>query len=279
MSVGNHTPVDLLHQGVERVIGCYRLETEDGPALFDCGPARTFDRLRDQIDLAEIRHLLLSHIHLDHAGAAGHVVRENPEIQVHVSEVGAPHVVDPARLVRSARRIYGEELDTLFGEPLPVPTENVHAVGDHVVGLGCFSTPGHAGHHVCYAHDDGTLYAGDAVGVRIVPARDVIPHCPPPELDLEAWEQTFDDILRHQPTRLALIHFGVVAGTEEVADTVCRARDRLREWAEWVRDGMSQEDFVHRNIEELVGEYEPLHVLADPFDHSWMGLRRYWDTR
>src|SRR6266567_1472630 len=107
-------PIDLRHQGLERVIGVYRIETPDGPALFDCGPATCFERLRAAVDLHEIRHLLLSHIHLDDAGAAGHVVRENPEIVVHVSDIGAPHVVDPARLIVSARRLYGDELETLY---------------------------------------------------------------------------------------------------------------------------------------------------------------------
>jgi len=279
LNEGNHTPIDLLHQGLEHVIGCYVVMTEDGPALHDCGPAKTFGRLREQVDLGEIRHLLLSHIHLDHAGAAGHVVRENPEIQVHVHEIGAPHVVDPERLVRSARRLYGDDLDVLFGEPLPVPAENVHVVGEHVLGLGCFPTPGHASHHVSYMHEDGTLYAGDAAGVRILPEDDVIPHAPPPEIDLEAWERSFEEILRHQPTRLALIHFGVLSGTEETADHIHHARDRLREWAGRVHGGMGQEEFVDAAIAELEGDYEPLHRLADPFDHSWMGLRRYWQTR
>jgi glyoxylase-like metal-dependent hydrolase (beta-lactamase superfamily II) len=279
MAVDNHTPIDLLHQGIEHVIGCYRVETEDGPALQDCGPAKTFERLRAHVDLGEIRHLLLSHIHLDHAGAAGHIVRENPEIQVHVSEIGAPHVVDPEKLVRSARRLYGDDLDVLFGEPLPVPAENVHTVGEHVLGLGCFPTPGHASHHVSYMHADGTLYSGDAAGVRILPERDVIPHCPPPEIDLQAWERTFEAILLHQPERLALIHFGVLSGTEEVADHVHHARDRLREWAERVRGGMSRQEFVEAAVAELEGDYEPLHELADPFEHCYLGLKRYWDTR
>ena len=106
-------PIDLLHLGSERVIGVYVVETPDGPALFDCGPATTFERLRDSVDLGEIEHLLLSHIHLDHAGAAGRLLREYPHIRVHVSEPGAPHVVDPSRLIASARRLYGDDLDTL----------------------------------------------------------------------------------------------------------------------------------------------------------------------
>ena len=141
-------PIDLLHLGNERVIGVYVVETPEGPALFDCGPATCFERLREAVDLREIRHLLLSHIHLDHAGAAGHVVAANPQIRVHVSEIGAPHVVDPSRLIASARRLYGDELDRLYGEPLPVPQENVQVIWDSAAGLKSFATPGHASHHV-----------------------------------------------------------------------------------------------------------------------------------
>ena len=132
-----------------------------------------------------------------------------------MSEIGAPHVVDPSRLIASARRLYGDDLDRLYGEPLPVPQENVEVIWDTAAGLKSFPTPGHASHHVCYLLDDGTLLAGDATGVRILPGEHVLPHAPPPDIDLEAWERTFDDILRHQPERLALIHFGVVSGIED----------------------------------------------------------------
>src|SRR4029079_8189951 len=135
------------------------------------------------LELTDVRHLLLSHIHLDHAGAAGTLVREHPELQVHVSEIGAPHVVDPSRLEASARRLYAD-FDELWGELAPVPEQNVHVTGARVLGLECFPSPGHASHHVCYLHDDGTLYAGDAAGVRIQPAQYAIPVCPPPHLDL-----------------------------------------------------------------------------------------------
>src|SRR5215218_1658879 len=168
-------PLDLRHLGHERVIGCYLLETEDGLALQDCGPASCIPELKARLaerglELRDVRHLLLSHIHLDHAGAAGALVREHPGLQVHVSEIGAPHVVDPSRLERSARRLYGDEFDRLWGELAPAPEANVHAVGDRVLGFDCFPSPGHASHHVCYLRPDGTLYAGDAAGVRIQPS-------------------------------------------------------------------------------------------------------------
>ena len=128
-------PLDLRHCGHERVIGSYLLETEVGPALFDCGPTTCIGELKARLverglELRDIRHLLLSHIHLDHAGAAGVLVREHPELTVHVSAIGAPHLVDPSRLESSARRLYGDEFDTLWGELAPVPEENVVVVGN-----------------------------------------------------------------------------------------------------------------------------------------------------
>lgn len=272
-------PVDLLHLGNEHVIGTYLVETPEGPALFDCGPATCFERLRDAVDLGEIKHLLLSHIHLDHAGAAGHVVEANPNIRVHVSEFGAPHVVDPSRLVSSARRLYGDDLDRLYGEPRPVPQKNVEVNWDVAAGLKSFPTTGHAGHHASYLLDDGTLLAGDATGVRILPGTHVVPHAPPPEIDLEAWERTFDDILRHQPEALALIHFGVVSGVEEVAEHIDRTRNYLAVWAERVRDGMSEDAFVaaaRADLEASEGEGAANYLRAAPFNQSYLGLERYW---
>src|SRR6476659_4867695 len=186
-------PIDLHHLGRERVIASYLLDTDDGPALFDCGPATTVDALKTGLAvrglaLTDVRHLLLSHIHLDHAGAAGVLVREHPALQVHVSPIGAPHLVDPSRLEASARRLYGDSFDSLWGELVPVPEENVRIVDDDVLGLECFPSTGHAIHHVSLLHEYGTLYAGDSVGVRVSPGRFVLPPTPPPDIDLEAWE-------------------------------------------------------------------------------------------
>lgn len=281
--MGHPTPLDLRHQGEERVIGVYLVETSGGPALFDCGPTTCLPALRERLgeeglDVRDLRHLLLSHIHLDHAGAAGVLVREHPELQVHVSEIGAPHLVDPSRLERSARRLYGDSFDTLWGELAPVAQANVHAVGSEVVGLECFPSPGHASHHVCYVDGNGTLYAGDAAGVRILPGRYIVPVSPPPDVDLEAWERTIDELERRGPERLALIHFGVV---ESPRDHLRRLRRELRVWAQRVRQGLSEEEFVEAAREDLRdadGEDEaPYYERAAPFWQSYAGLKRYWE--
>jgi glyoxylase-like metal-dependent hydrolase (beta-lactamase superfamily II) len=193
---------------------------------------------------------------------------------VHVSAIGAPHLVDPSRLEASARRLYGEAFDDLWGELAPVPRENVRVVGDRVAGLDCFPSPGHASHHVCYLDDDGTLYAGDAAGVRIQPARTVLPPTPPPEVDLEAWERTLDEIERRRPARLALVHFGVADDPER---HLTELRERLHAWAARVRKGASEQEFVDWALAGL-DEPEP-YERAMPLWQSYAGLRRYWDKR
>ena len=277
-------PIDLHHQGVERVIGVYVVETDDGLALFDCGPTTGLDALdrglaERGLSLLDIRHLLLSHIHLDHAGAAGVLVRRHPDLRVHVSPVGAPHLVDPSRLERSARRLWGDEFDTLWGELAPVPARNVEIAGDRVVGLDCFPTRGHAEHHVSYVDRYGTLYAGDAAGVRILPSRHIVPASPPPDLDLEAWLATIDELERHSPERLALIHFGVA---DDPADHLRRLREQLLLWAERVRDGATEEEFLasaRRDLEPADLGSATAYAHAAPVWQSYAGLRRYWDKR
>jgi glyoxylase-like metal-dependent hydrolase (beta-lactamase superfamily II) len=273
-------PIDLHHQA-PGIVGCYLLETNGGPTLFDCGPTVSIPHLKADLaerglDLMDIRHLLLSHIHLDHAGAAGVLVRQNPWLQVHVSEIGAPHIVDPTRLEASARRLYGPVFDDLWGELAAVPAENVHVVGDRILGLECFPTPGHASHHVSYLDDDGTLYAGDAAGVRLEGARFVMPPCPPPEFDLEAWEQSIAEIERRLPARLALIHFGVF---DDLQEHLASLRETLGSWGQRVEDGMDEDAFiaaarfdVSQTDPELVDEYQ----RAGPYWHHYRGIERYW---
>ena len=281
--MGAHDPIDLNHQA-ERVVGVYLVDTDDGPALFDCGPTSCIDALKAGLSgrglsLTDIRHLLLSHIHLDHAGAAGTLVREHPGLRVHVSEIGAPHLVDPSRLERSARRLYGDAFDLLWGELAPVPDENVDVVGDHVLGLGCFPSPGHASHHVCYLHPDGTLYAGDAAGVRIQPAGYVIPVSPPPDVDVEAWFRTFEEIERRQPARLALIHFGVA---DSPSEHLALVREELAKWSERCERGLDEQAWIaaaHRDLEAAVGDEADHWERAAPLWQSYAGMRRYWDKK
>jgi glyoxylase-like metal-dependent hydrolase (beta-lactamase superfamily II) len=276
-------PLDLHHQGAERVIASYVVETRDGPALFDCGPTSCLDGLHSALrqrglELHDLEHLLLSHIHLDHAGAAGVLVREHPALQVHVSEVGAPHLADPSRLEASARRLYADTFDTLWGELAPVPQQNIHIVGTDVLGLECFPSPGHASHHVCYLAGDGTLYAGDAAGVRLLPDRTVIPPTPPPDFDLAAWYRTIDEIEKRRPSTLALVHFGIA---EDPGPHLAQLRERLGEWARRVQQGVAEEDFsesVRGDIAASGGDVET-YERAMPFWQSYAGLKRYWEQQ
>jgi glyoxylase-like metal-dependent hydrolase (beta-lactamase superfamily II) len=273
-------PIDLLHLGAPKTIGAYLLETEGGLALFDCGPASCISALeaglaQRGVELAEINHLLLSHIHLDHAGAAGSLVREHPALQVWVSEIGAPHLVDPARLERSARRLYGDAFDGLWGELVPVPEQNVHLADRRAVGLEVFPAPGHASHHVCY-FDGTTLYAGDAAGVRIQPGTSVLPPTPPPDVDVEAWFRTIEEIERRAPERLALVHFGVA---DDVARHLTELRERLDAWTRRVEDGAGEAEFVAAAERDLQPEEAEAYGRAMPYWQSYAGLRRYVDNR
>jgi len=280
----SHEPLDLLHGGDPRRIGAYLVETEDGLALHDCGPTSCLPALHEALGargvvVRDLRCLLLSHIHLDHAGAAGALVREHPGLIVHVSEIGAPHVIDPTRLEASARRLYGDSFDALWGELAPVPAENVRVVGDRAAGLEVFESPGHAAHHVSYFHEDGTLYAGDAAGVRVAPGRFVFPPTPPPEVDLAAWERTLDATERLTPRRLALTHFGVFDDVERHLKVL---RETMRSWAERVAHGMDEATFVAAaRADVLASDPDEVEAYdrAAPYWHCFLGLERYWRRR
>ncbi len=273
------SPIDLRFRGQERAIGVYLIETTDGPALYDCGPATTLPTLKAGLadlgtDLSEIRHLMLSHIHFDHAGAAGPIIREHPHITLWVSERGAPHMIDPSRLERSARRLYGDEFDSLWGELAPIPEANVKIADGNVNGWEAFATPGHAIHHVAY-FCDGTLLAGDVAGVRIQPEPYILPPTPPPDIDIETWHASIAEIRRRSPERLALIHFGVET---QVTDHLDRLEDGLDRWSARVGAGMEADEFVRVGRAEL-GDAADLYELAGPIEPCWQGLRRYWDKK
>lgn len=274
--------LDLFHLGRPKVIASYLLPGDE-PALVDCGPSTCIETLERGLGerglaLTDIHHLVLTHIHLDHAGAAGTLVGKHPGLRVHVSEVGAPHLVDPSRLERSARRIYGDDFDSLWGDLVPVPEENLETIGDRVLELEAFPTPGHASHHVSFLAPDGSCYSGDATGVRILPATFLAPVSPPPDIDLEAWEASLDAIEERSPARLCLPHFGVIG---DVPSHLAEMRVRLRVWAERVRDGASREEFVASAEEELTAgsdaETAESYRQAASFWQSHAGLRRYWE--
>ena len=260
-------------------VGVYLVDTRDGPALFDCGPSSTVPALEaglaeQGLELTDVRHLLLSHIHLDHAGAAGTIVRRHPKLTVWVSAIGAPHLVDPSRLERSARQLYGALFDPLWGELAAVPEANVRVADGEVIGWESFPTQGHASHHISYFRD-GTLLAGDAAGVRMPGSPYILPVSPPPDIDIEIWHETVQAIRARKPERLALIHFGL---HEDVDSHLDRLDVELDRWAGRVRDGMDQEAFVAAARADAGAEADDYDQVA-PFWQSWHGLRRYWDKR
>jgi glyoxylase-like metal-dependent hydrolase (beta-lactamase superfamily II) len=271
--------IDLHFGSAPQAIGVYLVDTDDGPALFDCGPTSTLETLEaglaaQGLALTDVKHLLLSHIHLDHAGAAGSLVRRAPGLTVWVSPIGRPHLIDPSRLERSARRLYGEMFDPLWGELAPVPEENMRVADGDVLGWDAFPTPGHASHHVSYLRD-GTLLAGDAAGVRMPGATYVLPVSPPPDITVEGWHETIAEIRRRAPERLALIHFGL---HEDVDAHIDRLELELDRWAERVGGGMSEQDFVAAGRADA-GEDADLYDRVAPLWQSYLGLKRYWDSR
>jgi glyoxylase-like metal-dependent hydrolase (beta-lactamase superfamily II) len=271
--------IDLRYRGFSGAIASYVVETDDGLALVDCGPSTSLGALHAGlrglgIDLQSIRHLLLTHIHLDHAGAAGTLAHEHPGLTIWVSEVGAPHLVDPSRLETSARRLYGEQFDTLFGELRPVPEAQIAIAAGDVHGWSTFPAPGHARHHVCYFRA-GTLLAGDSCGVRRKPDRYVLPVSPPPDIDLEAWHDTMARIAELAPRRLALTHFGVVG---DVTAHLAGLRAELDRWAEAVELGADAESFIAL-ARPPTGDAAALYDQIAPLEQSWQGLRRYFDKR
>jgi glyoxylase-like metal-dependent hydrolase (beta-lactamase superfamily II) len=275
--------IDLQHGGRAQMLGVFLL-LGDEPALVDCGPSSCLDTLRDALaaeglTVTDLRHLLLTHVHFDHAGAAGRLAAENPSLEVHVSGVGAEHLANPQRLERSARRLFGASFDRLWGPMLPVPARNIRVVDGHsAAGLECIATPGHAKHHVAFVTTDGIAFTGDVTGVRIAPSPYVAAATPPPDIDLPAYVRSLAAIEARQPRQLCLPHFGFV---DDPSAHLTSMREVLARWAGWVRDGASEERFIELAEAELVG-LDPAVVsairVASPFAPSYLGLARYWQT-
>ncbi len=270
--------IDVMQLGLDRVIGAWEV---DG-AVVDPGPESRLETLLEGLGGEAPRALLLTHVHLDHAGASGALVRRFPGLEVYVHERGAPHMADPSRLLASARQLYGEDMERLWGETVPVPEENLRVLsgGEELHGLRVAYTPGHADHHVCYLHEEtGEAFVGDVCGVRIPPAETTVAPTPPPEVDVEAWSASLDLVAGWRPEALCLTHFGRVDAVEV---HLVRVREGLVSRSELAR-AHGREAFL-AGVEEEVDATDDPEVaerlrLAAPPDQMWLGLERYWRKR
>lgn len=287
---------DLEYPGQPRIATCF-LETSDGLAVVDPGPASTFSRFQDGIralgaTLDDVRIVLLTHIHLDHAGATGWITEANPRARVYVHERGTPHLVDPGKLIRSATMIYGEEnMLRLFGEVKPVPPDRIVSLsggeklrfGARVIGSAY--TPGHASHHTAW-YDSGTgiAFTGEAVGDHVGMSEVPIPVTPPPDVDVELLIASGNRIMEWEPERLFLTHFGPV---NHPAPFVQQHATRLVLWSERVRvslgeSGTDEEkarrcaEMSMRDLEALLPRDLHVSIEADAIYGNWFGLARYW---
>ncbi|HEV7771454.1 MAG TPA: MBL fold metallo-hydrolase [Solirubrobacterales bacterium] len=270
--------IDVEHLGRPRVIGCWEV---DG-ALVDPGPESSLPTVLAAIGDEQPRAIVLTHIHLDHAAATGALVRRWPGLEVYVHERGAPHLINPSKLLASAERLYGERMAELWGEIVPVPEANVTTLsgGETVLGMRVAYTPGHASHHVCYLHEEsGTAFTGDVAAVRIPPSNLVVPPTPPPDIDVETWEKSIEIVEDWRPERLALTHFGAV---EEPAEHLATVRERLRKEAQLARE-MSEGDYERHHRERIAAALDPQTAAellqAVPPQYQWRGLDRYWRKR
>jgi glyoxylase-like metal-dependent hydrolase (beta-lactamase superfamily II) len=291
-----HT-LDLNHRDVTHSIAAYLVVGPDGPVLVETGPASTIPALQARLaehgySPADVRHVLLTHIHLDHAGAAGWWAQQGAQVYVH--HVGARHVIDPARLLKSARRVYGDEMERVWGQTLPAPAQQVRALQDgetlQAGGLTftALDTPGHARHHLVYLLD-GVAFTGDAGGVRL-PGSDFISiTAAPPEFDLPLWQQTLARLLDLDLQTLYLTHFGPVANPRQHLQAVSALLD---ESAEFVRtrlqSGVQGDELVSqyrawnrqraRPYNLSASDLQRLEIANSPHI-SVAGLVRYWESR
>jgi glyoxylase-like metal-dependent hydrolase (beta-lactamase superfamily II) len=310
---------DVRYHDHERLIATAVLDSDAGPVLVDPGPTASIDGLeaglaRDGYGWGDVHALLLTHIHLDHAGATGTIAARVAEaggrVEVYVHERGAPHLVRPERLLRSARRIYGDDMDRLWGAFEAVPEASIHPLqGGEALEVGGRAlrvayTPGHAQHHVSYLDaESGTALVGDVAGMRVAGADVILPVAPPPDVDLPAWRESLRQVRAWAPDRLLLTHFGAHADVDAHLD---RMRERLEATAEAVRAslrkggdggngaaGRADADPADDERAAAFAEEELEHVRAHVEDEitrsayerfgqpraSWHGLARYWRTR
>jgi glyoxylase-like metal-dependent hydrolase (beta-lactamase superfamily II) len=266
-----HREIDVHFQGAASAVCSHQI---DG-FVVDPGPSSSIDTLLAALGDEPPRGVLLTHIHLDHAGGAGALVRRWPGLQVWVHRNGAKHVIDPSRLVASASRIYGDAMERLWGEIIPVPEANVRILDDagNDEGLRWAWTPGHAIHHVAYLHEaSGIAFAGDVAGVRIADGP-ILPPTPPPDIDVAAWHSSIDLLEQWDPAALALTHFGTFT---DVAEHLATLHGELDRWAQVARreDGAGFEREIRKALDGTTAEAG--YLKAMPPDTLYSGLARYW---
>lgn len=293
--------ISLPFQNEEEIVGSYLLAGKGELAIIDPGPGSTLESLLEGIQQAgfdpqDVTHILLTHVHLDHAGVAGSLARRISKAQVLVHTQGKPHLLDTSKLIKSARRIYGEQMQQLWGDIEPVSNEQLKALegGDiiNIAGrrLEVHYAPGHASHHVIYFDvHAGELFAGDAAGVRLQDVDYVRPPTPPPDLDLEAWSNTLDHIKRLRPDVLYISHYGAV---RNIAPHISNLRERLYKWGNFVlrtmNEGKSEEEIIGSLIKQSNPELERItrtfhdvvrYDIATNYPMTVQGYIRYWRTK
>jgi glyoxylase-like metal-dependent hydrolase (beta-lactamase superfamily II) len=286
--------LDTRQLGRAGIIAATALETGDGLVLFDTGPESTFANVAQQLHEAgfaakDVRHVFLSHIHFDHAGAAWRFAELGAIVYVHPR--GAPHLIDPSRLIDSATRIYGAEMEKLWGRFAPIPEQSVRVMQDmDIVRVGllevrALATPGHASHHNVYQWEDN-VFGGDVAGVRLGSGPPVPPFVPP-ELQIEAWQESIDKIRALKAKKLYLPHFGLVEGP--VSAHLDALSERIDRWAVWFRDrirgGQDEQQLTSAFAENLArelreegateGEIQD-YECADPSFMAVSAAVRYW---
>ena len=289
------TPIDVIHLGLHGVISASWIDGPE-PAIVDPGPSTSLGGLEDGlaelgVGLSDLRHVLLTHVHLDHAGGTGHLVSRLPHLEVHVHADGAPHMADPERLVASTRRTFGEAHDRLWGDVEPVPAECIRPwepagrgpASVPVPGVRAFATPGHIAHHVSYlAEADGTFVAGDALGVILAPGAPSYPPTPPPSVDVPAWLETLDVLESVDPDAFGVSHFGIhddfSGRLSEMRKRLSALRDRVE--AALVSGDDSDRDVYEREVREAISVFRPKDEVdgyCDAFSAAvvWDGMRLY----
>lgn len=294
--------VDVEFVGARGVIASAVLEGPDGIAIVDPGPTTSLGALQRGLrefgyEASDIRALLLTHIHLDHAGATGTLVGQHPGMRVYVHERGARHMARPERLLESATRLYGEVgMAYLWGDFLPVPEDALHplAGGEQIEVCGhvldVAYTPGHASHHVSYLdRQTGTAFVGDVAGGRLGHSTFVMTPTPPPDIDMAQWQASLDLLRGWNPASLFLTHFG--PSPLAPVDHLQQLSERLPVIAEFARDAIARGETdearmslfqAHLRAELRRHMPEPeaaAYELAMPLDHCFLGLQRYWQKR